>query len=166
MPLSGTEDEAAAQAAFAAWRKLRLEWQLGYCEAKLSKKSTGRRMSSRQTQSLFSVLGWTCVAIVIGLHIAQVGAEALHLPRAWMEVAVVWTALVALATRAMEEGLQPHRDVERYEQYRANIMVAIERFDAATGVPAKLEVMRAFERTSLEEMRIFMRTHAKSHFML
>ena len=36
----------------------------------------------------------------------------------------------------------------------------------AQDIGAKLEIMRSFERTSLEEMRIFMRTHARSRFML
>ena len=44
--------------------------------------------------------------------------------------------------------------------------MAIERFDAAQGFAAKLEVARAFERTSLEEMRVFIRTQAKTRFLL
>jgi hypothetical protein len=93
-------------------------------------------------------------------------AEPLSLSLVWLEAAEGWTALIALGARALEAGLQPSRDVERYEQYRANILVASERFEAADGLAGKLEVMRGFERNSLEEMRIFMRTHKRSSFML
>ncbi len=164
--LAGREDAAIAETVFAAWRKLRLQWQLGYCEAMLAPKKTGKRMSTRQTERAFSRLGWICVALVIGLHVVMIGAEPMNLSRIWLEAAVVWTALIALGARALEAGLQPSRDVERYEQYRANILVATERFQAADGLAGKLEVMRGFERNSLEEMRIFMRTHKRSSFML
>lgn len=166
LALSGEEDAAAAEAVVAAWVKLRLDWQLGYCEAKLAAKSTGKRMSSRQTNDMFSFLGWLFVGIVIALHVIGIVAEPLHLPRVWLEVFVIWTALIALASRALEDGLQPQREVERYEQYRASILVARQRLTVAQDLPAKLEIMRSFERTSLEEMRIFMRTHAGSSFML
>ena len=66
----------------------------------------------------------------------------------------------------MEDGFQPQREIERYEQYRANVRVTEERFAAARTYAAKLEVMRAFERSSLEEMRVFLRTHAKARFLL
>lgn len=164
--LAGDEDTAIAETVFAAWRKLRLQWQLGYCEAMLATKRTGKRLSSRQTERAFSRLGWASVAIVVTLHIVMIAAEPLSLSRLWLEAAVVWTALIALGARALEAGLQPSRDVERYEQYRANILVASERFEAADGLAGKLEVMRGFERNSLEEMRIFMRTHKRSSFML
>ncbi len=166
LPLSGQEDLATADAVVAAWSKLRLDWQLGYCEAKLAKTSTGRRMSSRQTDNAFGFFGWLFVAVIIGLHVIGIAAEPLHLPRVWLEVFVIWTALIALASRALEDGLQPQREVERYEQYRASINVARQRLEVAQDLPARLEIMRSFERTSLEEMRIFMRTHANSRFML
>ena len=164
--LVGAEDTAIAETVFAAWRKLRLQWQLGYCEAMLSPTRTGKRMSARQTEEAFARFGWASVATVITLHIGLFAADPASQPRALLEVGVVWTALVALAARALETGLQPSRDVERYEQYRANILVATERFEAADGLAGKLEVMRGFERNSLEEMRIFMRTHSRSSFML
>ncbi|MDZ4762184.1 MAG: hypothetical protein SGJ21_14055 [Alphaproteobacteria bacterium] len=165
-PVTGEEEDDVAASAMEAWRVLRLDWQLGYAEALLARKRQGKRVSAYQTEYAFSIFGWTCVAVIVGLHIAQFAVEPLHLSRAWMEVAVIWTALAALAGRALEEGLQPQREVERYEHYRASIIVTEARFQAANGFPAKLEVVRAFERNSIEEMRIFMRTHARSRFML
>lgn len=165
-PVNGKEDPQAIDAALTAWRRLRLDWQLGYCEAKLSHHGSGGRLSALQTEHLFSWIAWTAIAIVIGLHLTQFAAGPLHLPLALMEVMVIWTALIALAARALEDGLQPQRDVERYEQYRANIIVARERLDGAGDFVTQLEVIRSFERVSLEEMRVFLRTHAKSKFLL
>ena len=62
--------------------------------------------------------------------------------------------------------MKPQREVERYEQYRANISVAQQRFDAATDVKSKVEVVRAFEQVSLEEMRVFLRTYVRAKFLL
>jgi hypothetical protein len=164
--LTGAEDPPTAALVLAAWKALRIDWQRSYVEAMLAHRTIGKRASPLQTEHAFSRFAWICVAVILALHLVQAGNAAWRLPHAWIEVGVVWTALVALAARAIEDGLQPQRDVERYEQYRANIQVAAERFEAAETLPAKLEVVRAFERTSLEEMRIFMCTHARSRFML
>jgi hypothetical protein len=165
-PLSGAEDPSAVAQAFMAWRALRLEWQLGYADAMLGAGSTKAGWSPRQMDDAFATTGWFAVALIVALHIAMIGGGLLQTWGIWLESAIVWTALIALAVRALEDGLQPQRDVERYEQYRANIIVARERFDAADTTLAKLEVMRAFERNSLEEMRVFLRTHARSRFKL
>lgn len=166
MASTGQESQNAVNAVFEAWRSLRFDWQLGYCEAKLADKGIKGRLSSKQTETLFAVFAWSCIGVVVTLHLLQLGVDALHLEKQWLEVAVVWTALAALASRALEDGLQPQREVERYEQYRANILVARERLEAAASFAARLEVIRAFERTSLEEMRVFMRTHARARFLL
>ena len=165
-PLSGNEDEASLDRVLAAWRRLRLDWQLGYCEAKLSHQHSGRQLSSRQVEHAFSVVSWTALGVIFVLHVVQVVAAPIHLANLWLEVLIIWAALGALAARAMEDGLQPHRDVERYEQYRAKILVAGERLDRAADRAAQLEIIRSFERLSLEEMRVFMRTHSRSRFLL
>jgi hypothetical protein len=150
----------------AAWRRLRLDWQLGYCEAKLSHRSSGRHVSSRQVERAFAVVAWTALAVIVVLHVVQVVAVSMHLSIMWREVLVIWAALGALAARALEDGLQPHREVERYEQYRAKILVARERLDRASDRATQLEVIRSFERLCLEEIRVFVRTHSRSRFML
>jgi hypothetical protein len=166
MAAAGKEDEHTAEQVFTAWRQLRFDWQLGYCEAKLAHRATKGRASSHQVERRFIILTWSCLAAVLALHVLQVSGQALGIETPWLEVAVVWVALVALAGRALEDGLQPQREVERYEQYRANIKVAAERLDGAASFVARLEVIRAFERTSLEETRVFMRTHARARFLL
>jgi hypothetical protein len=164
--LEGGEDPAVAEKVFAAWRVLRLDWQLSYTNEMLAHRPRAQRMSILQTERAFARFAWFCVGMIILLHVVQVFGEQLHVPHAWLEVAVVWTALAALGARALEDGLQPQREVERYEQYRAGIKVAKDRLGAGDGLSGDLEIVRTFERTGLEEMWIFMRTHYRSRFML
>ncbi len=161
----GMETPQAAADAFDVWRVLRVNWQAGYCDAKLERRHKGR-FTIKQMDELFVGLGWFCVGAIILIHIGHFVGMLASAQSAWLEAAVIWTALIALAGRAMEDGFQPQREIERYEQYRANVRVTEERFAAARTYAAKLEVMRAFERSSLEEMRVFLRTHAKARFLL
>ncbi len=167
MPADGIEIPQVASDAFDVWRVLRVNWQAGYCDAKLEHRHKGRT-TTKQLEEMFVRLGWFCVTAIILIHVAYfIGAVAQtedQLPL--LEAAVIWIALLALAGRALEDGFQPQREIERYEQYRANVRVASERFEAATTFAAKLEAMRAFERTSLEEMRVFLRTHSRARFLL
>ena len=160
-----TEIPQVAADVFDVWRVLRLNWQAGYCDAKLERRHKGR-FTIKQMDELFVGLGWFCVGAIILIHIGHFVGMLASAQSAWLEAAVIWTALIALAGRAMEDGFQPQREIERYEQYRANVRVTEERFAAARTYAAKLEVMRAFERSSLEEMRVFLRTHAKARFLL
>jgi hypothetical protein len=158
-----------AERIMAAWRALRLDWQEQYCQAKLASASTGGRLSPRQWELGFSLIAWTCIAAVTLLHTLHFFAPPSSrldglLP--WIEAAILCAALVALAARALEDGLKPQREVERYEQYLANIQVARARFDTAADTQTRLEVMRAFEQTSIEEMRVFLRTYAKARYVL
>lgn len=165
MPEEGVEIPQVAADVFDVWRVLRLNWQAGYCDAKLERRHKGR-FTIKQMDEIFVGLGWFCVGAIILIHIGHFVGMLASAQSAWLEAAVIWTALIALAGRAMEDGFQPQRELERYEQYRANVRVTAERFEAARTYSAKLEVLRAFERTSLEEMRVFLRTHARARFLL
>lgn len=165
MPEEGVEIPQVAADVFDVWRVLRLNWQAGYCDAKLERRHKGR-FTIKQMDEMFVALGWFCVGAIILIHIGHFVGMLASAQSAWLEAAVIWTALIALAGRAMEDGFQPQRELERYEQYRANVRVTTERFEAARTYAAKLEVLRAFERTSLEEMRVFLRTHARARFLL
>ena len=165
-PVHGEQISPAAADAFIAWRELRLTRQLAYCDAKLEAGLKAGALNPLRQEKIFSLAGWLCIGAVVLLHLLHLTDSWLHTPTVWLQVAVVWAALITLALRALEDGLQSEREVERYEQYRANIVVALERFDGGATMAAKVETMRAFERMGLEEMRVFLRTHAKSHFLL
>ncbi|HVY90244.1 MAG TPA: hypothetical protein VG942_15335 [Hyphomonadaceae bacterium] len=155
-----------AEDVFAAWQVLRLNWQATYCAAKLEHRRPDGGMTPKGMEEMFERLAWFFVGAIILIHVAHFFNALADLRITALEVAVIWVALAALAARALEDGFQPMREVERYEQYRANVRVAEERFEAAKSFPAKVEALRAFERTSLEEMRVFLRTHARARFLL
>jgi len=157
---------SVSAALFTAWKELRLDWQLRYCEAKLTARSPGRWLGLHRQELVFSLVAWICIAFIVLLHIGHLGEKLLHIPGHVLEAAVITVALIALAARVLEDGAKPQREVERYEQYRAKIKVARQRFDAANDMQTKLEVMRAFEQVSQEEMRVFLRTHFNARYLL
>ncbi|HEX8480947.1 MAG TPA: hypothetical protein VF650_03495 [Allosphingosinicella sp.] len=166
-PASPVPPEAAADL-FAVWRKLRLEWQLGYCDSKLERGSIGFR-TPRQQEGLLSAISWLCIGAILLLHVAHFAEPWLHLKPsqvAFAQLLVVWIALLALGIRALEGGLSPQREVERYEQYRIRIKSMLKAMDDAESPSGKLEIVRAFERMSEDEMHLFIRTHVRSRFLL
>jgi hypothetical protein len=167
--LPGQDDGArltAAADALAAYRATRLDQQLDYAEWKLDASRDPSGLSPRRQERFFSAVGWTCIVIVVLLHGVHLFGHWIELPAAPLNVAVIITALVSLAGRALEDGLQPQREVERYEQYRASCAVALDRFDKAATLDQGIEVMRGFESVANEEMRLFLRVHARARFVL
>lgn len=149
-----------------AWRDSRIAWQFHYVEGKLKDSTPDGRPTPMRQEIRFSLFGWVCIGAIVLLHLVHFAEPWLHADRVLLQVGIVWTALCALAARAIEAGLAPQREVERYEQYRVNIRVALERVDFAGNFGTVLETARAFESRSLEEMISFIRTHARSHFLL
>ena len=81
-------------------------------------------------------------------------------------VVVIWAAIITLAIRALEEGFQPGREIERYRHYRFAVAAIRDRFDEAVSPAQKLVVMADMERLSFDEMKDFLRTHLESRFVL
>lgn len=157
---------------FRAYRRLRFEEQLGYAEHKLRTVSFAPALRSaplrNQRQMLRAV--WTLAfGALIALHVVLVvgyfvGWHDVHRPV--LHVGVVWLALIALGARALEEGFGLSREIERYEDYRAVVFDALERFDRARTAGDKLRVMMDMERISFDEMRSFLRAASEASFVL
>jgi hypothetical protein len=81
-------------------------------------------------------------------------------------LAIIVIAIVALSARAFQQGLQPERETERYQQYRSAVQSILEQFDEADTPNQKLRVIRQMERLSFDEMRNFVRTHERSSFAI
>jgi len=81
-------------------------------------------------------------------------------------VIIIWLALAALATRAIEQGLQPEREIERYQQYRSAVRTILERYDEASNQRSKVAIMREMERLAFDEMRNFLITNERSRFVM
>ena len=83
-------------------------------------------------------------------------------PHVW----VIWVAIAVLAVRGLQEGLQPEREVERYRHYGANVQAILDRFDRATSVAKKIDIMLEMERLSFDEFRNFLRSGHEARFMI
>ena len=80
---------------------------------------------------------------------------------------VIWIAIAALAFRALQEGLQPEREIERYRHYRAGIRAIRDRFNRPSSSPAeKFEVMQEMERLSFDEFVNFLRSNDEARFII
>lgn len=157
---------------FRAYRRLRFEEQLSYPEHKLGIVSFTLALRGaplrNQRQTLRAI--WTAAfSALIALHVALIVghfAGWLDVHRPLLHIAVIWTALIALGARTLVEGLGVSREIERYEDYRAAVFDARERFDRAKTAEEKLRAMMDMERISFEEMRTFLRTAREASFVL
>jgi membrane protein implicated in regulation of membrane protease activity len=155
---------------FEAYRELRFEHQLGYANYRLQDdhrliSSMPRRQLAVLSQAVFI---WTIllVALHAGYLLGALVPVLTLFHSAGAIVAIIWCALAALATRAIEQGLQPEREIERYQQYRSGIRAILERYDEAPSQNAKIEVMREMERLAFDEMRNFLITNERSRFVM
>jgi hypothetical protein len=80
--------------------------------------------------------------------------------------AIIILAVVSLCAHAFGQGLQPEREVERYQQYRSTLKSILEQFDGTDGPTEKIKIMRQTERAAFDEMRNFLVTHRRSSFTM
>ncbi|MGT2436818.1 hypothetical protein ACU4GH_14155 [Bradyrhizobium betae] len=118
---------------FSAYRDLRIVHQLDYSNYKLG--DDGKIFSAiprRQAINL-SRLSMMWIVTLFVLHLGVILAVLLPWPilasftSAHVSLTVILIALAALATRALEEGLKPEREVERFQQYRSAIQALLSR---------------------------------------
>jgi hypothetical protein len=154
---------------FAAYRALRFEHQIQYANYKLL--PTTRFFDSPVKQwRIFRNTALILIFLILLGHLAV--AVSLSPPFGWASLARVLhlfmlpLVVAILVARALEEGLQPAREVERYTRYRASVVSLLGRFDRAILPEEKLRVMREMERTSYQEMRGFLKTHFESRYIL
>jgi hypothetical protein len=164
-------EEAARELApmFAAYRELRIMHQFHYVSFNVRGEWGFPPRSPRGQAAFFSYTILLCVFAIFIFHfsalaISMLGGTApwLH----WLHVGVIWGAIVGLGVRTLEEGLQPEREIERYQQYRSAIRLIRDKFDNAATPAEKLQVMGDMERISFEEMRNFLRTAREARFII
>jgi hypothetical protein len=81
-------------------------------------------------------------------------------------LAIIVIAIVALSARAYQEGLQPEREIERYQQYGSAVQSIREQFKEADSPRRKLAVMRRMEHVAFSEMRNFLIAMERSSFAM
>jgi hypothetical protein len=170
---------------FATYRHLRIKHQLGFANFKLqSDHRIFSAMPMRQAEILenISKAGIACLLLihvsVLVIILFTFGILVLRLPLVHsigdaaslisivFSVAIIAIAVAALSARAVQQGLQPEREIERYQQYRSAVQSVLEQFDQADTPSQKIRVMRQMERVAFDEMRNFIRTHDRSSFAI
>jgi hypothetical protein len=166
-----THDIKGLDPLFAAYRELRIEHQIRYASYKLADDHRLLSSEPRGQAAMLWNISFASILALCAIHVVVL-LVVLLAPSEWSRVnamigmVAVLTALVALAARAIEQGLQPEREVERYQQYRAALRAVLERFDLAESQTEKLAIMREMERVSFDEMRNFLITNERSRFVM
>ncbi|CAN5164696.1 hypothetical protein BH10PSE7_BH10PSE7_10230 [soil metagenome] len=160
----------AAEQLFSAYRELRLTHQLQYATYKLSTANELLPSLPRGQARLFSNVS---ILAIVALLLLDLGVITGTLMGSWnlvpspvLHFITLAVAIVALAVRALEEGLKPEREVERYLHYRSAVRAIRDRYDDAAEPGQKIEIMQEMERLVFDEMCEFLRTHWRSRFVM
>jgi hypothetical protein len=166
-----TSEHHELEPVFEAYRELRIMHQIGYANHQLKDDRRIFSAAPRRQAAVFSAFGFTCVILVCVIHLGVL-AGVFFRPSVWeansalASMVIIWIAIAALAVRAIQEGLQPEREVERYEQYRSSVRFVLERFDRASSQSEKLQIMQEMERLVFDEMRNFLIAGNRSRFLI
>jgi hypothetical protein len=161
--------EPHADEFFKAYRRLRLQRQIDFCDLKLrtdsrlltdAPREQARRLANATLVCIVGLLVLDAV-LIVGLitRPADASGGVLH-------IVVVWLAIAVLALRTLTEGLQPEREVERYRQYRSALRAIAARFDRAPDAAERLSAMMALEELSFDEMVNFLKCHHEAKFVM
>lgn len=163
---------------FEAYRVLRITHQQQYADWKLRNGQmifTGFSLRSLETLLAGgSVLATICLLVIEALIIVPLtivqstelpSVEAASTSISWAHWAAICFAILALGMRTLEEGLQPKREIERYQRYSSLIQDILKRFEAGTRA-VKFEAMMEMEKLAYEEMREFLRSFYESRFIM
>jgi hypothetical protein len=77
----------------------------------------------------------------------------------------VFCAVAALGMRTLEDGLQPKRELERYQNYSDDLQDIADRFERGSRAE-KFRAMIEVEELAYKEMREFLRTANESRFVM
>jgi len=154
---------------FEAYRILRFDRQIGYCDLMLREKGAFWKYAPVRQAKLIGAVAMFCVFAILVLHaLVFIGALANipELKSPEVHVAAIWSAIIALAARTIEEGFQPETEVERLRQYRLSLRRIYERFSGADDPEEKLEAMTDLEKLAFEEMILFLRGNYEAQYVM
>jgi len=168
LPDPAAFNDSHGERLLAAYRELRILRQRQYAEHKLSLHKGAIWAFPRRQVIALNVVAFTCVGILFLLHIASAGIltwDEGDKISPWLHLAAVWTALIALAIHALEEGLKPRAEVERYRHYHLAARRADERYEQ-NDAAGKIAVARSFENEATDEMALFLRANGETRFSI
>ena len=157
------------------YKRHRIEHQINYVTSKLRDDYKLFSSSPVRQAKILNVIAAAGVAWLLLIHTAALVLVALTLVGSLtalgplsivFSVAIITIAVVALATRALEQGLQPEREFERYRQFKVKLTSIRKRFTEAKTVDQKVSVMRQMECAAFDELVIFIVTHERDSFAL
>jgi len=152
---------------FNSYRWLRIEHQLRYANYKIGE---GEKLSVRTLSTILRNATLIGLAGLVVLHLVLLKDFISHpfsyVPPLWIHSAIILIAVAALAVSALNEGLRPDRELDRYQTYRLQVRSVRDRFQRATTSAEKLSIMAEMERTAFYEMRSFLRTHLEAKFSM
>ena len=158
---------------FEAYRELRLVHQINHAKYKLREDGAAFLTDAPRRQAeLLANVGYVFVILVAVVHIIVMGWAVVSrntldgVPSIAANVAITLIAFGALALRALEQGLQPEREVERYQQYKSSLAALLSRFDRCSTLVEKYVVMKDMERLAFDEMRNFLLTNMRTKFVM
>jgi len=153
----------------AAYGRLRFDMQINYCNHVLRESRGLRRRSAKRQAKSFQMIGLFGLGAVLALYAAALAGVFSEASAGALDLVLVfgaWAAILTLASRAMEEGLQPKREIERMRQYRIQLRRTNARFREAETTAAKIAAMRDLERLTYEEMVLFLKSSYESQLVM
>jgi hypothetical protein len=168
-PLDGNAD---LESLFRAYRELRIMHQMDYADYKLQDDYRILSSAPRRQLAILSQFGFSFLILLFIMHMGVLAGTVLPVSAfgvfhsANAMVLIIWLALAALATRAIEEGLQPEREIERYQQYRSATRAILDRYDEGSNAGSRLDAMRDMERLVFDEMRNFLVSGERARFVM
>ena len=146
-----------------AYRDFRIRYQRDYAAQRIASASLKRQITVLRHGTLIAVL------TVFLLHLLLAAVQMIdphHISSTYMHLGIVWLAFIALAFRALDEGLMPDHEIARYRDYRLEMDSILARWDSATMINDKVALMIETERASFREMVSFLRAHADARFVM
>ncbi|HJQ33429.1 MAG TPA: hypothetical protein VJ866_14680 [Pyrinomonadaceae bacterium] len=122
--------------------------------------------SKRRVLSALWVVTLTALVLLhVSILTSHIGGWHL-LEGAWVHVAIVWAALLAVAVKTLSEGFALTREIERYEEYHAVVSGLKQAFRTAESPRRKLQIIIEMEKAAFEELRVFLRSHHEATFIM
>ena len=170
LPSAAPRDSKAFRDFESQYRHYQLAAQIDYCDKKLKKRSPAWKPETPAEQSaIFGTVALFCILGATVLHIIAAGAPEFVLPHAArpaLNVGVLWLAVGVLAVRALEEGLRPHREVERYQQYRSALRTIELALDAASTPAEKIVAMKQLRPALVRGMVNFLKDNESAESVM
>ena len=151
-----------------AYEKTRLNGQVQYTNYILSTEGSFWRLPRKQAFWLGQV-AFSLVICAFGTNLVALlgaGFPGFPIQAAVLGAFGIALAILAVATRAIEEGLSPHREVQRMEKYAAVIDQVRVDFTSTQSQSKKRDAIKLLEQAATEEMIEFLSANENARFVL